>query len=433
MRYIMALKATSDVFGIAPDVVVDSYVDRGDLDNEIKRVLGRNTHIALRGESKSGKSWLRQKNISSALVFQCRLKTSVIDIYTGILSQLGIKLVVEETSKDTFKGKVESTASFGVELISKLKLKMGLEESNEQSSKLSSIGHDINDLKFIADLINESGRRVVIEDFHYLSLDERQKFSFDLKALWDYKCFFVIIGVWTKTNLLIFLNSDLSGRITEISVHWSEPELRMVLDKGSSVLKINICPDIKKNIVSDCYNNVGLLQQLTLMYLDDEGIYEEQSTETDLCNMGAFESAAMKFAEQLNTRFQKFAKDVSSGIRNRKDSTGIYAHAMAVVMAADDDDLINGYALDEIFRISNGRENRIQKGNLRTVLQKLEELQIDEAERGLVLAYNDATDEISAIDRTLLFYRKYVTVKWPWEDLIRECKSEDASTIIMNP
>lgn len=143
--------------------------------------------------------------------------------------------------------------------------------------------------------------------------------------------------------------------------------------------------------------------------------------------------AAISYAEQLNTKYQKFASDVSTGIRTRKDSTGIYAHAMAATMTADDNKLINGYNLDDIFTVVNKRQPRIQKQNLKTILQKLEGLQVDEDGRGLVLAFNTATNDITTIDRTLLFYRKYVTVTWPWEDLIKEAEENEQPKIIITP
>lgn len=217
---------TSDVFGVTPVVSPHSYVDRGDLDEEISRQLNRKNHIALRGESKCGKSWLRQKNIQNPIVVQCRLKTNTIDIYTDILSQLGIRLIIEDSSKNTIKGKVEASGGIGVKLIGQLKIKLGLDLDEESTTKGQYVGHDINDLHFIADIINCSQRRVVIEDFHYLSMDVRKNLSFDLKAFWDYQCFFVIIGVWTKSNLLIHLNQDLSSRIVEIPVSWSNQDLR---------------------------------------------------------------------------------------------------------------------------------------------------------------------------------------------------------------
>ena len=398
-------KQTHEVFGISPTILADSYVDRGNLDKEISRKLRRPIHLALRGESKCGKSWLRQKNIPNAIVVQCRLKTTVLDIYIDILSQLGISLVLERTEKDTIKGVMEGSAAGGIGLIAKLKVKFGLETSEEEVIKKGNVGQDINDLRFIAEIINEAGRKVVIEDFHYLNTRERQIFAYDLKALWDYGCFFVIIGVWTKTNLLIYLNSDLGSRIEEIPISWSRADLEQVIISGSETLKVKFSDHIKRCILDDCYGNVGILQQLALNILDETGIDEECTTLTMLDDQEKFVDAAMKYAEQLNSRYQKFAKDISS-----------------VIMDSSDKELIQGLELDTIFKIASRRQSRILKGNLRTVLQKIEELQVDSDDRGLVLSYNDATDEVTAIDRTILIYRKYVTIKWPWEDLINEAK-----------
>ncbi len=415
-------KQVHEVFGISPTILADSYVDRGNLDKEIAKKLLRPIHLALRGESKCGKSWLRQKNIPDAIVVQCRLKTTVLDIYMDILSQLDISLILERTEKDSIKGKMESSGEGGIGLIAKLKVKLGFETSEEEIIKKGKVGQDINDLRFIAAIINESGRKVVVEDFHYLNTNEREIFAYDLKALWDYKCFFVIIGVWTKTNLLIFLNPDLATRIEEIPISWSRSDLDRVIVSGSNTLNVKLSDHLKKCMLDDCYGNVGILQQLSLNILDEADIEEECSSLTKIDDHAKFVDAAMKYADQLNSRYQKFAKDISSGIRRRTETTGIYAHAMAVIMDSSDAELINGLELNSIFKVASKRQPRILKGNLRTVLQKIEELQVDNNDRGLVLSYNDATDEVTAIDRTILIYRKYVTIQWPWEDLINEAK-----------
>ena len=128
----------------------------------------------------------------------------------------------------------------------------------------------------------------------------------------------------------------------------------------------------------------------------------------------------MEYADQLNALYQQFAKRVSGGIRIRKDSTGIYAHAMAVILSAPDELLMKGLHLDTIFEAAHRRQGRVQKGNLRKVLDKFEELQVDEDGRGLVLSYNEASEEVTVVDRQLLLYRRYATVKWPWEEMIAE-------------
>ncbi len=206
------VKKTSDVFGISNTILYDSYIDRGEKDKLIQRYLARTTHIALRGESKCGKSWLRQKNIPKAIVVQCRYGKKVIDIYRDALSQLGINLILENENSSSIKGRIETQTEFGINILVKLKLISAIEGENVKKEKKKPVGKDINDLKFIADIINASGRRLVIEDFHYLSMKERENFAFELKALWDYGCFVVIIGVWSQSNMLLNLNPDLSGR-----------------------------------------------------------------------------------------------------------------------------------------------------------------------------------------------------------------------------
>ena len=420
---IFAVKKTSDVFGISNTILPDSYIDRGGLDEEISRLLARPTHIALRGESKCGKSWLRQRTMPESITVQCRLGKGTIDIYRDALAQLDVRLEVEKTQQRSIRGRVEAQGELGVKLLGKLGIKVEGNADTSGSTKTQRVGHDISDLSFVAEIIKASGRRLVIEDFHYLAISERKAFAFDLKALWDYGLFVVIIGVWSESNMLLYLNPDLSGRVHELSIAWTEEELKKVLRRGGKALNLRFSARFEVLTAHDCFGNVGILQTLALKTLDHLMIHEKQSSLREVDEIDALESTAMDYAEQLNPLYQQFAKRVSSGIRNRKDSTGIYGHAMAVILEAPDDSLIKGISIDLIYESANAREKRIQKGNLRTVLDKFESLQVDQDGRGLVLAYNDASAEVTIVDRQLLLYRRYSTVKWPWEDLIAEANA----------
>jgi hypothetical protein len=418
-------KPTSRVFGISNTVLPDSYVDRGALDVALARLLARPTHIALRGESKCGKSWLRQRAVPDALIVQCRLDRGVHDLYVDALSQLGVTLVLDDTRSGKISGRVEAKASIGEGLIAKAlgtKLDGGVNVEGESGTqtRTTHVGHDVSDLRFVADLLKASGRRFVIEDFHYLSVSERKKCAFDLKALWDFGLFTVIIGVWSQSNMLIFLNPDLSGRIEEIPIYWSDDDLKRVLSKGGEALNLAFSERFASVCVNDCYGNVGILQALVLKALDTLGINQQQTSRTTVDNPDALNTAALQYADQLNPLYQQFAKRVAKGVRTRQDSTGIYAHAMAVILETPDEVALRGIGLDYVFQRAHARESRIQKGNLRTVLEKFEELQVDTEGRGLVVAYNEADGEVTIVDRQLLLYRKYCTVKWPWDDLIRE-------------
>lgn len=413
-------KRTHEVFGISNTILPDSYVDRGELDEVLQIFLERKNHIALRGESKCGKSWIRQNNIPEAIVVQCRFGRKITDIYTDALSQIDIKLTVEESSNNNLKGSIEASGTIGGKLLAAVGFKATVEGEQGTQEKRVNVGHDINDLRFVAELIKVSGRRLVVEDFHYLSVEQRKYFSADLKALWDYGCFVVIIGVWSQNNMLTSLNPDLTGRIQDISIYWETEDLEKVIEKGSNALGIRFGDNLVEMLTQNCYGNVGILQSLLLKTLDEAGIYIQQNPPRMVSDISFFERAANKYASDLNARYLSFAEVLSAGMRTRNNNTGIYAHAMAVIVEAEDSKLIKGLHLDEIYQKAHSRQPRIIRANMRTVLKKLEELQVDDEGRGLVIDYDEAEDKIIAVDRQLLFYRKFLTAKWPWEDMISE-------------
>lgn len=414
------MKRTDEVFGMSNDILPDSYVDRGALDGELGRLLGRKTHIAIRGPSKCGKSWLRQRIIPNALVVQCRLGSTNVDIYTAALSQLGVQLQVESSSKYGLKGTVEGQVAAGNELIGKVSAKLGLDATGELATKSIPMGRNINDLRFIAQLIVESGRRLIIEDVHYLSHEQREILAFDLKAMWDFGCFVTIVGVWGDANMFVRLNTELSGRVEELSIEWGPDDLREIINNGSRALGIVFCREIQNQAIIDAFGNAGLLQRLILRTLDEAKIYEQQPPTRNLSDIKWYESAAMFVADQLNGVYIKFGDRVATGIRTRQDATGIYAHAMAAIIAADDSMHMTGIPVDYIFSISHARQPRIQKSNLKSVLSKIDSLQVDKDGRGLVITYDSDEECVLNVDRQLLFYRKYLTVAWPWEELISE-------------
>lgn len=413
-------KQTHEVFGISNEVLPDSYVDRGELDEALAKLLDRKMHVALRGHSKSGKSWLRQRVLGNSVNVQCRLGMSVIDIYRDALSQLGVRLETTSTSGAGLVGKVEASGEAGIGLFAKLGIRSTVESQSSDQTTSQPVGHDVSDLRFVAELIGASGRRLVVEDFHYLSIAERKSLAFDLKALWDYGVFVVIVGVWSQQNMILYLNPDLTGRVSEVSIVWSSEDLKRVFKRGGQALNLVFDEELMSRAITDSYGNVGILQSLILGTLDDMGIREAQVHSVMIDSADALNASAMAYADQLNPLYLQFAERVAGGIRKRKDTTGIYAHAMAVVLEAPDDDLLSGVGLDHIYDVAHARQSRIQKANLKTILENIQALQVDEEGRGLILAYNEANRTVSVVDPQLLLYRHYSTIKWPWEDLIRE-------------
>ncbi|MCR2819619.1 hypothetical protein NQ166_12370 [Microbacterium sp. zg.Y1090] len=418
-------KRADEVFGVSQQVRDDSYVDRAGLDATVAKYLRRDVHISLRGPSKSGKSWLRQLAVPDAIVVQCRLDKTAEDLYKEALGALGINLVIRETKGGNFAGHVESSVTLGQSLILKVAGKLGLSYTRSEELQLEPVSQDVNDLRFVAELLNESGRRLVIEDVHYLSHEERRRLAYDLKTFWDFGVFVIIVGIWSQQSL-IDLNPDLSTRVREFSLSWTQDDLLRIIDKGQSALNLSIDAQVKQKLVSHAYGNAGLLQALALGLLDEAGFDVSAPEVFEVSDANLFDSAAMALAESLNPLYQSFAKRTSAGIRTRQNSTGIYAHTMAVILDSDDDKLINGIHARTIYREAHAREKRIQQPNLKTILRHLDSLQIDQDGRGLVVTYDEGQEEVSVVDLQLLLYRKFSTVKWPWEEIVQETDGRDA-------
>jgi len=419
-------RKTSDVFGVSNSILPESYVDRGHLDDRLQILLGRPTHIALRGVSKCGKSWLRQKVLPEALTVQCRYKKTAADIYVDALSQLGVRLEVERSSDKSVKFTAEGEGQLGLKLIAEAKASVGAEAAGAWGSKTTPVGRTAGDLNFVAEILKASKKRLVIEDFHYLTTAERTHLAFDLKALWDLGVFVLVIGVWSESNFLLTLNPDLTGRVEEIAITWSKEDLERILLKGGLALHLVFGPAMRQKLVELAYENAGVLQKLALSTLDELKITEEAAADQTIESLEAVEGAALHYADQLNPLYQQFARRVADGIRHREDSTAIYPHAMAAILAESDEDLLRGVNIDRIHQVAHERQPRIQKGNLRTILRNFPRLQVDDEGRGLVLAFNDANDDITIVDRQLLLYRRYATVRWPWEELIREAEEKNS-------
>jgi len=184
-------------------------------------------------------------------------------------------------------------------ILAKLSFSQSLDRETKTVTKSLEVGRDLDDLRFVAEIINASGRRLVIEDFHYLSPAQRKSFAFDLKALWDYKTFVVIIGIWAENNLLLHLNPDLTLRIEEVPISWSSDDLRSVLENGSKALNIEFSSKLYRLFIDDAFGTVGILQKMALATLDEHGVDQTQNMLVKIDNERKYEDVAMHYAEPV--------------------------------------------------------------------------------------------------------------------------------------
>src|SRR5690242_19336612 len=105
------MSRTLDVFGVANNII-ESYVERQQVDGFFQTALELNKQIVVYGSSKQGKTSLIKKHleIDSTIPIQCSPAMALIDIYSSILRQCDVQILTE--SSDESARTIEAGGSF---------------------------------------------------------------------------------------------------------------------------------------------------------------------------------------------------------------------------------------------------------------------------------------------------------------------------------
>lgn len=412
----------AEVFGVSTTVPKYTYVDRLGLDGQFKYFLEADRHLVVHGGSKQGKTILRRKHLADAqcIVLPCGPNDTLESLYDRILRQTDTT-VTSSSSKATTtgaEGGTKGSISLALPFVAEATVGAGGKVSSKttQSAEEKHVGADVS-IDLVARAIRLSHRRLVIEDFHYLAEDEQKKLAFALKALWDAKVFVIIIGIWAEQNLLAVYNNDLSGRVEEIDVRWTDDELREVISKGEETLNIAILPQIVDDIIKDANKNVGLLQRLAEGACMESGITETQTYRRTLDDLAALNRCRESVCRTFEHRYFSFASFVSRGFKNPdKTKLKLYRQIIRACIEAPEADLVDGLDRQILLTKIQKYEPAADMTNLQKALSRLDRLQTERKITPPVLTYGLTSRMVVLVDRELLFYRKYTTRSWPWED-----------------
>ena len=449
-----------DVFGITNDIPC-IYTKRTYVDEKFIGALKRRKHIVIYGCSKQGKTSLRKKYLNNlnSIVIQCTNRTTRDNIYKLILKEAGVEL--SQSCKKTVGGtKKTDVSTSGESNLHFAKAKVESKTSYDKSISNTITKNyfdidptDINDVIRVL-LSTQFNSWIIIEDFHYLSIEEQQFLSADLKAIYERTDLIriIVIGVWLESDKLTKLNGDLDGRVTYINADiWKKEELLNVLKEGERLLNIYFSIEAKEKIVFYCKNNVGLLHQITENICDKIGITKTQSksllildepeiktlphlissfqktvsnsVDTNLCKLlltsfgvedsdkfndfnyhgGPFDIWLGELSKERSPRYSKFFREFAEG---PKDYTGdIYKWVLASIIISSQEEIRNGLAVRQICNKTELLfEIEISKNELRAELYKIREFHNELEIQPPILDFDTNTDTLMIVDSSLLLY-----------------------------
>lgn len=427
-----------EVFGVGVGNQTPAYVDRGNLDSVFERGLKANRHVSVHGGSKQGKTWLRKRGLSteSSIVVQCTITATAMSLLEEALAQIGVTAKLTRTKLGSLSGEVELTASakakLGVSLLAKGEVNAGIDVtgSTTRGTELQErfLGQSVANLQWVAEAIVRSKKRFVIEDFHYLPEDEQRIFASWMKALGEYGCHLVIIGVWAQSHLLSYFNGDLEGRVDDIHLTWTDDDLAAVLTQGATALGVKFSSELVNALVQDAYGNVGLIHRLAQQICHLERV-DSLPGGTEIVVGPSLASARAAVAEQMAGRFETFAANFVRGMRRMPEGLVVYLHLLRAFTAAEDASLLSDGVdtRDLLASIKAEREN-IRGSDLTQALERVDQLQVKIGISPPVLTYHRAGKRVQLVDRSFLFFRRYGTHTWPWDDAEESIENDLASS-----
>jgi hypothetical protein len=414
-----------NVFGVHVVPPEQTYVDRAGLDGRIEYLLSTGRHLVIYGPSKQGKTALRRRAMpdDKCVIVQSRQKPNTEAIYDEILRGLGVSRTVnsEVTRGKNFSITGGGSGGISIPFLGKGEAKAEGQAgaSHEAKTLTEPIGNYSANLAFVAEEIRRTGRRVVIEDFHYIPEASKKTFAVDLKALFEYGIPIVLVGAWEEQHVLVAYNGDLAGRVDEINLRWTDAELREVLTKGQAALNIEFSPEIIREIISDASGNVGLLQRIAEKVCIEARCYRTESGDTLTIRDNLLLQAARKhICSEEAVRYRNFGWSVSEGFPNsREKSKTVYMRIIQVCVEASEAELLAGLTQTQIVERVVAIDPSITPRNVRESLQRIDKLQTEKAIYPIIATYNLVSRTLHLADRELLFYRKYGGPRWPWEDV----------------
>lgn len=88
------MRITNQVYGVSNDLI-DTYIERPEVDQSFTKGLQKNKHIIVYGASKQGKTSLTNKHLTENdyVKVNCSPSATTLDIYNSIARQLDIDII----------------------------------------------------------------------------------------------------------------------------------------------------------------------------------------------------------------------------------------------------------------------------------------------------------------------------------------------------
>lgn len=419
---------TDQVFGVSNEQIM-TYIEREKVDNVFIEGIKRNKHIVVYGASKQGKTALTNKHLKEAdyIKVNCSYNSQTVDIYNSILRQLNFEFEVSKETTISISGepKIGLKAKFKIPLVGGIEGSAELGGSIEKDTAKTykyieynlELAQDVSELL----IISHFKKRIILENFHYLTQETQRQLSIDLRVFEDYNILFIILGIWREKNRLVQYNGDLVDRLIEIPVEpWIEADLLNIAIKGEKLLNVSFY-DIINEILTTTFDSVGVFQELCKEVCYSAGVFETSKQPISL----KYQHLSSAIDKKLGDYSSRHVRAIESFVEQKAKSSDdvplyIAYYFILVVLQSDFATIMEGFKRrilqDKIKKIHH-RPDDVRASDIGYFLQNLIGNQIKKEINPPIFDYDNNTASIKIIDSTFYFFLRNIDTALLIEEL----------------
>jgi Cdc6-like AAA superfamily ATPase len=410
------MRLTNQVYGVSNELI-DTYIERENVDESFTKGLQKNKHIIVYGASKQGKTSLTNKHLSEndCVKVNCSPFSTTLDIYKSIARQLDIEIIETKEVTTTIGGE----ATIGLKAKVRIpffgggdvetQAKASKDKENSESFKL--IDYNLALAQDLSELLKEIkfSKRIILENFHYLNEEIQKQLAIDLRIFEDYNILFIILGIWREKNRLAQFNGDLVDRLIEVPVEpWEKDDLKKIVVEGFPLLNTNL-ESIVDYIIDSCFDSVGVFQEICKEACYAAGVNETQEN-TVVIKKEHVDSAIEKKLEDYSSRHIRCLESFIEQKRSSQE-TPLYIpyYFIKILFQEPIDVIIQGLKrkpLQDKIKEIHHRPEDVRPSDMGYFLKNIVSSQISKSISPPIFDYDNSTSSIKIIDSTFYFFIK---------------------------
>jgi Cdc6-like AAA superfamily ATPase len=411
------MRNTNQVYGVSNELI-DTYIQRKNVDETFLNGLQKNKHIVIYGASKQGKTSLTNKHLSETdyIKVNCSPTAGTLDIYSSIVRQLNLEIIESNEVSTTVGGE----AKIGLKAKIRIPFFGGADAESEVSvkgDKETTLSYKVIDFNLalaqdLSELLKNINfqKRIILENFHYLNEDVQKQLSIDLRIFEDYNILFIILGIWREKNRLSQFNGDLLDRIIEVPVEpWEKVDLKKIVDEGLPLLNVDLT-NVVDYIIESCFDSVGVFQEICKesCYAAGYSFTQETTQEITVANV---DTAITKKLLDYSSRHTRCLESFIEQKARSSQETPLYIpyYFVKVLFQETIENIILGLkrkTLQEKIKEIHHRPDDVRPSDMGYFLKNLVASQITKNISPPIFDFDNSTTSVKIIDSTFYFFIK---------------------------